>query len=176
MGEQRATEGTVSKGAAAASAQEKLTRKSAEVEVLRYMSITETLERNIEELKKSNEPDNLEKIKEAERRVAELRQDTICGVLVPLKLPEMLMVQGLSAETRIMGKDMGFDLDVQLYVMWKANATGIVYYSLRKKDNPRERYFTSQEDLAGIDEATLVELDRKYREAFSLTEEERKNT
>lgn len=159
-----------------ATAQEKLARKSVEVEVSNNLTLIQTLEEGLAELQAA--ADSEEKpaqIADAEQQLATLRQDRIVATLVPLKALELLLVQGFVTEASLKAREMGFELDVQLFLMAKAERCATIYLALRRRDNPAERYFKSQEDVALLDDRTLRELARHYGESFVLTEDERKN-
>jgi hypothetical protein len=157
---------------------EKLNRKLALVDVPRNLNMIESIEMMIATKKASS--DQTEETKnallEAEQQVASLKQDRIRGVLLPLKTSDLLIVQGVVAETSIKARDMELDLDVQLFLMAKAERCATAYVALRKQDRQSERYFQTQEEVALLDDRVLLEIARVYSDSFVLTEEERKNS
>jgi hypothetical protein len=159
-----------------ARAQEKLARKSVDVEVSNNLTLIQTLEAGLAELQAA--ADSAEKpaqMADAGQQLETLRQDRITATLVPLKALELLLVQGFVTEASLKAREMGFELDVQLFLMAKAERCGTIYLALRSRNNPAERYFKNQEDVALLDDRTLRELARRYGEHFVLTEDERKN-
>lgn len=172
--EKKATVEAVSKEALVVKAYEKLNRKSLEVEVPVNLSLVQELTRFVEEARKTDA--SPETLAEAEQKVNDLRKDTIVATLVPLKAVEILMVQGFVTETALLVRQQGFDFDVQLFTMAKAERAATVYLALRKRGALAERYFKTQEEVTLVDEGTLKELSRLYGENFVLTPEERKNS
>lgn len=164
----------VSKEAIALKAYEKLSRKALDVDVPRSLSVMNDVLHLIDEAKKSSATP--EAIAEAEQKVVELRQDMISATLVPLKAVEIIMVQGFVTETALLGRAQGFDFDIQLFTMAKAERASTIYIALRKRGNPTERYFKTQEEVTLLDEATLRELASQYAQNFVLTPDERKNS
>ena len=158
-----------------ARAMEKLNRKSVDVTVPVNLSMVEMLKSTIESLRESKSENKESSIKEAEQQIAALEKDSIVGTLVPLKSADMLVVHGFVTEVGLKVKEHGIDLDVQLFLLSKAERCGIAYLALRERDNHGVRYFKSQEDVAMIDDQTTRHLARIYSESFVLTEEERKN-
>ena len=173
--EKAATVATVSAEALAVKAHEKLSRKSLDVDIIRNLSLYEEIAKMVEAVKKSPES-NTEAITQAEQQLESLKKDTISATLVPLRAMDILLVQGWVTEAAIQGKAMGFDFDVQLFVMSKAERAATAYLALRKRSNPAERYFATQDEVALLDDRTLREIAKLYSESFVLTEEERKNS
>lgn len=158
-----------------ARALEKLSRKSLEVEVPKHLTLIRTVEAALAEARKSQTQDQQVRLQQAERELETLRQGRITGTFVPLKAGDILLLQGFVADMALKGKELGFELAVQLFLMSKAESCGTVYLALRQRGNLSQRYFASQEEVALLDHETLRELVRLYAEAFVLTEEERKN-
>lgn len=164
---------TVTREALIVKAQEKLNRKSLDVSVCRSLMAVDEIEKYLAVAKL--EKVTSEVITEAEQKLEALKKELIDATFVPLRTPEILAVQGVVTETALMGKSMGFDFDVQLFIMSKAERAATIYLGLRKRTNPSERYFRTQEEVTLLDDRTLRELARLYNENFILTEEERKN-
>ena len=156
-------------------AMEKLNRKSVDVTVPVNLSMVEMLKSTLVDLRESKSENKESLIKEAEQQISALEKDSIVGALVPLKSSDMLVVHGFITEVGLKVKEHGVDLDVQLFLLSKAERCGVVYLALRERDNHGVRYFKSQEDVAMVDDQTMRHLARIYAESFVLTEEERKN-
>lgn len=164
----------VSKQAIAVKAYEKLNRKSIDVEVPRNLSLIAEVEKYLEEAKKTSSSSDV--VSDAERQLDELRKDVVSATLVPLRAVDILMVQGFVTETALQCRSQGFDFDVQLFTMSKAERAATIYLALRRRANTSERYFKSQEEVTILDDATLRELAKIYAESYVLTPEERKNS
>jgi len=171
---QRAVESVI-KNHVVSKAYEKLAKKYVDVEIPKELSLLETLEAFLQSLREES-PQNPEKIAEAERQIETTKKTTISGTLVPLKTSDMFVVQGVIAETAMRGREMGFEMDVQLFVMAKAERCATLFLALRQKNNAGERYFKTQEEVLLVDDRVLVELAKAYRDNFVLTDEERKNS
>ncbi len=166
---------SVAKNSVVTKAYEKLNRKCVDMDVPRQLTLLETIESVLISLK-ADSPDKTNQIAEAEQQIESLRKDSIIGTLVPLKTTDMFLVQGLIAETAMKGKEMGFEMDVQLFIMTKAERCGTIYLSLRKRNNIEERYFKNQEEVLEVDDRVMQEIVKVYRDNFMLTEVERKNS
>lgn len=170
---------SVSKDELLVKAQQKLGCKSLDVEVPANLTLIETMEGSLNAVKTAAtavDPEQYkQQIVESEQQIATLKTDAIKATFVPLKAMELLLVQGWVTEAALKGQEMGFELDVQIFLMSKAERCALVYLALRDRNNQSQRYFKSQEDVTLLDDRALRELSHLYTEAFVLTEEERKN-
>jgi hypothetical protein len=147
-----------------------------DVDVPRHISKIQTLETVLEELKASDAPNKAEQITEVERRLEDFTKDRIVATLVPLSAMDLLVVQGWISEASRRGLEVSFDLDVRLFMLAKSEQCGTIYLALRQQSNRKARYFENQEDVVLLDDQTLMRLSRLYRDAFVLTDDERKNS
>lgn len=168
----------VEKQGAAAQAYEKLNRKSATLKVPTRMALIKDLQSMLKTVEGATTPedDKSKQLVEINRELEKANSNSIEAVLVPLTAMEMLSVQGFVAEASTRGLQSEFDLDVRLFMIVKAEHCAIVHLATRKTDNPSERYFRDINDVVMLDDETLHEIARQYKEAFVLTEEERKNS
>ena len=167
----------VEKQGVAAQAYEKLNRKVASLKVPERMALIKDLQSMLKTIKESKTPkDNKSKqLAQINRELETANSKNIEAVLVPLTAMEMLSVQGFVAEASTRGLQSEFDLDVRLFMIVKAEHCAIVQLATRKKDSPSEKYFRNMDEVVMLDDETLHEIARQYKEAFVLSEEERKN-
>jgi hypothetical protein len=158
----------------ASRAQAKLARKFLDIEVCNNKTAIEGLENVVIKLKERG--DSADQIKLAEQKIEELKKDTISAALVPLSPSDELMVQGFVRETVLQSQKMGFDDDVQLFVMYKAQLSALAFLATRQRGKHKESYFRAQTDVTRLDEQTLLALTQLYTDSFVLTEDERKNS
>jgi len=162
---------------AAAQAYEKLNRKVASLKVPERMALIKDLQSMLKTIEGSKTPkDNKSKqLADINRELETANSKNIVAVLVPLTAMEMLSVQGFVAEASTRGLQSEFDLDVRLFMIVKAEHCAIVHLATRQKDNPSKRYFRNMDEVVMLDDETLHEIARQYKDAFVLSEEERKN-
>ena len=159
-----------------AKAYEKINRKEYPIEVPRSMNLIETLKKTIKLLKGSEKAKEIsEQIQKAEQQLNKAENDLIKATLVPLSAMDLLLVQSYVAEASIKGEEASFDPDVRLFMLVKSEQCATVWLSLRSTEDKHQRYFIKQEDIVLLDELTLRTIVVKYKEAFVLEDEERKN-
>ena len=160
-----------------AKAYEKLNRKEYPIEIPRNMNLIQTLKKTIKLLKGSEKAKEVsENIKKAEQQLNKAENDLVKGTLVPLSAMDLLLVQSWVAEASIKGEEAAFDPDVRLFMLVKSEQCATVWLSLRSTEDTRQRYFVKQEDVVLLDELTLRTIVLKYKEAFILEDDERKNS
>ena len=172
--EKQAAVDSAVKDALVVKAHEKLHRKSFDVVVLKNLTALEQLEQVLTELHKQEQP-NTERIAQVEQQLDTLRKDAISATLVPLKTSDILMVRGLVSEVALEARKANYELDVQLFLMIRAEQCGTIYRALRQKSKTEMRYFENETEVTMLDDRVLAELATLYRDAFVLTDEERKN-
>lgn len=167
----------VGKQGEAAQSYGKLNRKVAPLKVPERMALIKDLQSMLKTIEDSKTPkdDKSKQLAEINRELETANSKVIEAVLVPLTAMEMLSVQGFVAEASTSGLRSEFDLDVRLFMIVKAEHCAIVHLATRQKDSPSKRYFTNMDAVVMLDDETLHEIARQYREAFILSEEERKN-
>ena len=153
----------------------KLNLTHIDVEVPRRMRAIQDLEELLKLIKKGSE--NSEKdIKRVEQELEQERNDTIKASLLPLRVNQILAIQGFVKDADITAAESRLTLDVRLFMCLKAEQCSMIWFTMRRRANRLERYFKNQEDVALMDEGTLNELSRIYKETFVLSSEERKNS
>ena len=160
-----------------ADSQLKLNRTHIDVEMPRRMRAIRELEELLTIFKKGSEKDkNPEKeVTRVEQELEKERNDTIKATLVPLKVSEILAIQGFVRDADITASESRLALDVRLFMCLKAEQCAMIWFTMRKRANHYDRYFRNQEDVALMDELTLIELSKIYKNTFVLSEESRKN-
>ena len=96
--------------------------------------------------------------------------------MVPLKYGELQSIKNFMFEAVKVGRQFGWDEDVQMKAMIREEHTLTVYFSLRKREDNNKRYYDNLEDVAKEVESTVEELYRLYTSNFVLTEQERGNS
>lgn len=96
--------------------------------------------------------------------------------LVPLKYKDLQVIKDGVLEALKYGAEFNWDDDVRMKSMIREEHTLTVYLSLRRKEDIKQRYYRSLDEIAKEPEASIDAIYSVYLENFVLSEDERKNS
>lgn len=162
---------------------QKLNRTSHSVSAYRHTSLVQEIELRLGQLderlkdtKDSETEASLKaEVKELEERLALEDKDKIEGVLTPLSWRDINNIKAFITEAVLDFNEFNFDPAVKIARMIAEERYATVFLCLKKKDNPKVRYFDTLEDVAVIEEETINDIYSTWEKYFVVTEDELKN-
>ena len=158
----------------------KLLNGEAEVQVYKYKNLVNDMRKQMESLevalKDVKDSENYaEAIARTKEELEKAEKELVHGNLTPITYREIQLVKMGIAEAQLEAKKMGFDLDVQLFASIREQRALTVFFTLKKLDDKKTRYFSKLEEVAVIPDECIDELFDLYMKHIGLTQVERKN-
>jgi len=161
----------------------KLNRKILEVNIYRHTSAVEALEQElsltsdaITKTKDKDVLDHLDKRKKfCETELDKHENDKIEGTMTPLTYRDIVNIKAAVTEAVLDFQKFNFDQEVQMIRVAAEERLMTVFCALKCKDNLKQTFFKTLEEIVVADDATIAELYAQWDKHFLNTDEEIKN-